>query len=71
MLIRVEEAVLEERLRQRGREDLVAVRERLERTRALGEPRHSNRVVIDNNGPLNQAAARLAALVAGRRCGCG
>lgn len=71
VVVRVEEAVLEERLRRRGREDPAAVRERLERARALGEPEHPNRVVVDNNGPLDQAAARLAALVAGRRSACG
>lgn len=71
VVVRVEEAVLEERLQRRGREDPAAVRERLARARALGEPEHPNRVVVDNNGPLDQAAARLAALVAGRRSGCG
>lgn len=71
VVIRVRPELLAQRLQQRGREDPSAVQRRLDRARALGEPNHTRQVVIDNNGPLEQAAARLAALVGNRRSTCG
>lgn len=70
VVVRVDADVLAQRLQRRGREDAQAIRQRLDRAHALGEPAHARRVIIDNNGPLDQAAARLAALVAGRRSAC-
>ncbi|MFO7858801.1 MAG: phosphonate metabolism protein/1,5-bisphosphokinase (PRPP-forming) PhnN [Ectothiorhodospiraceae bacterium] len=70
VVVRVDADVLAQRLQRRGREDGHAIHQRLDRARALGEPAHPRRLIIDNNGPLDQAAARLAALVAGRGSAC-
>jgi ribose 1,5-bisphosphokinase len=62
VLITAPTEILRQRLIARKREDAAAIDQRLERGRAL-EPLAPNLVTIDNTGPLEQAGARLAALL--------
>ncbi len=64
VLIRVAPDVLEGRLRARGRETEDDIAERLRRAAAF-DVRHPALVVIDNNGPLEEAGDRLVALLSG------
>ncbi|XQM36894.1 Ribose 1,5-bisphosphate phosphokinase PhnN [Cupriavidus sp. H19C3] len=62
--VRVSPEVLGARLRQRGRESEAAIAARLARAaQAFEVPAGCQLVDIDNSGPLEDAAARLAALV--------
>ncbi len=69
--VRVDPSLLEQRLQARGREDAAAMRHRLERGKALGEPNHPRTVVVDNNGAIEEATAQLRQLVLGQEAGCG
>lgn len=62
VLVRVEEAILRERLAARGREDAAGVAARLERSRGL-ERDLPGVVVIDNTGSLAEAGERFVTVL--------
>lgn len=62
VLIRVDEEVLLERLRQRGRESLEEIRDRLERSRRL-EVSHPRLRTVDNSGNLRRAGQELLRII--------
>ncbi|MFC6669237.1 ribose 1,5-bisphosphokinase [Marinobacterium aestuariivivens] len=63
VLLRVDEAVLRARLETRGRESPAEIEERLARAREYGNGISDKAVVIDNNGPVEQAVEVLERLL--------
>ena len=59
VLIDVSPAILEQRLRLRGRESNDQIQKRLERHRKLEKPSDNDTIIISNNGPLAEAGNRL------------
>jgi ribose 1,5-bisphosphokinase len=60
LLISVSEELLRERLVRRGRESLEEIEQRLTREHVVnGKVQHPRLIVVDNNGPLEEACKRL------------
>ncbi len=62
VLVRVDEEVLLERLRQRGRETLDEIRDRIERSRSLAVS-HPRLRTVDNSGDLHRAGQELLGII--------